>query len=164
MPSLPSHSNATTAIIATPFGSLLLKADDAYVLDIAIQTQTTGLIAPSTPLLQEAARQFEVYFQNPQSRFTLPLPTVGTPYQNTIWQALCAIPLGVTQSYGQIAKALSSSPRAVASACRANHFPIIIPCHRVVASHGLGGYCGAVEGPYLDIKRWLLRHEGYGCA
>jgi methylated-DNA-[protein]-cysteine S-methyltransferase len=158
---LPARANRAAAVIAAPFGSLRLEANGEFLLGITPQTATAGLIEPATPLLQEAARQLDAYFQDPRQPFSLPLPTVGTPYQQSVWRALRAIPPGRTKSYGQIAKELASAPRAVAGACRANHFPIIIPCHRVVASHGLGGYCGAVAGPSIDIKRWLLRHEGY---
>jgi len=152
------------AIIAAPVGSLLLEADAEFLLDIHIRTETEGLTAPATPLLQEAARQFDAYFNNPHGLFSLNTPTLGTAYQRRVWRALCEIPPGSAQSYGQIAAQLRSGPRAVAAACRANHFPLLIPCHRAVASHGLGGYCGAVDGPFIDIKRWLLRHEGYGRA
>jgi O-6-methylguanine DNA methyltransferase len=62
--------------------------------------------------------------------------------------------------YGQVSKELGTGSRAVANACRANPIPIIIPCHRVVAVHGLGGYMGAVGGEALQIKKWLLHHEG----
>ena len=149
------------AVIAAPFGSLVLKAEKDVLFDIELKTDTGGLIEPATPLLREAVRQFNAYFDDPKWRFSLKLPTIGTAYQRSIWRAMAAIPPGSVKTYGTIAAELQSSPRAVAGACRANHFPIIIPCHRVVASHGLGGYCGAVEGPFIDIKRWLLRHEGH---
>lgn len=154
-------SQLARAVIAAPFGSLLLTANDEFLIDIALHTETVPPTAPASPLLQEAARQFEAYFDDPGWRFSLPLPDIGTAYQQKVWQALLAIPPGSAKSYGQLAQALASAPRAVAGACRANRFPLIIPCPRVIASHGLGGYCGAVTGPFLAIKRWLLRHEGY---
>lgn len=157
-------ASTAQALIAAPFGTLLLKADDKFLLDIGLQPAPGKLIPPSTPLLQEAVRQFDAYFNDPHWRFSLPLKPVGTAYQQSVWRAMAAIPPGSVKSYAQIAAELRSGPRAVAGACRANHFPIIIPCHRVVASHGLGGYCGATEGAFLDIKRWLLRHEGHESA
>lgn len=156
-----NRSPTAKAVIAAPFGSLLLEADNDFLIDIALRAETGGLAAPATPLLQEAARQLDAYFQDPRRLFSLPLPSIGTAYQQSVWRAMLAIPPGTAKSYGQIAKELGSSPRAVAGACRANHFPLLIPCHRVVAAHGVGGYCGAVEGPCIAIKRWLLRHEGY---
>ncbi len=156
-----SRSNIVKAVIAAPFGGLLLEANDDFLLGIALQTETTGLAAPATPLLREAAQQLNAYFQDPRQPFSLALPPIGTSYQQSVWQAMLAIPPGSAISYGAIAAELHSGPRAVAGACRANRFPLAIPCHRVVASHGLGGYCGDIAGPFLDIKRWLLRHEGY---
>lgn len=152
------------ALIAAPFGSLLLEADGEFLLDIGLHTEAKQPIPPSTPLLREAARQFQAYFDDPRQTFCLPLKPAGTAYQRSVWQVLATIPPGAAQSYGQIARELRSSPRAVAGACRANPFPIAIPCHRVIASHGLGGYCGATDGALLELKRWLLRHEGYQTA
>jgi len=149
------------AVIAAPFGALVLVSEGSLLVDIALQPVAAAPTKPTNPLLQEAVRQFEAYFDDPGWRFSLPLPDIGTAYQQKVWQALLAIPPGTARSYAAIATELHSAPRAVAGACRANHFPLVIPCHRVVASHGLGGYCGAVAGPFLDIKRWLLRHEGY---
>lgn len=62
--------------------------------------------------------------------------------------------------YGELAEKLASGPRAIAAACRTNPIPILIPCHRVVAKAGLGGYMGETEGEALSIKQWLLQHEG----
>ena len=149
------------AVIAAPFGSLALQAEAGFLLGIELKSATGGLVEPATPLLAEAARQFDAYFDDPKWIFSLNLPETGTAYQQNVWRAMAAIPSGSVKSYGAIAAELHSSPRAVAGACRANRFPLILPCHRVVAAFGLGGYCGAIEGPFLDIKRWLLRHEGY---
>jgi len=84
----------------------------------------------------------------------------GTPFQLRVWWALLNIPLGSTVTYGELARQLRASPRALAAACRANPCPVLIPCHRVVAQNGLGGYAGAGTGPLLAVKRWLLCHEG----
>jgi methylated-DNA-[protein]-cysteine S-methyltransferase len=154
----------SSAVIAAPFGSVLIQADANALTDISLRFECDGLSSPTTALLQEAARQLDAYFQDPHHIFSLPFAPAGTAYQQRVWQFLCSIPAGTAQSYGHIAKTLDSGPRAVAGACRANPFPLIVPCHRVVASNGLGGYGGAVDGPLLDMKRWLLRHEGYDCT
>jgi methylated-DNA-[protein]-cysteine S-methyltransferase len=85
----------------------------------------------------------------------------GTPFQQRLWRELTAIPFGETRSYGELAKKLNSSARAVAGACRRNRLPLLVPCHRVVAKSGLGGFMGHTDGAALAIKRWLLQHEGH---
>ena len=83
-----------------------------------------------------------------------------TPFQKKVLKKLMQIPYGETRTYGEIAKKLKTSPRAVGNACRNNPVPIIIPCHRVVAANGIGGYDGATQGATLDIKVQLLQLEG----
>jgi len=154
----PQHHRA---VIAAPFGTLLLEASDSHLLTIEVKIEMSGLSVPTTPLLLEATRQFNAYFDDPLSQFSLPLHQQGTVYQKLVWLALSAIPPGSVKNYGQLANELHSGARAVAGACRANRFPVIIPCHRVVAIRGMGGYCGSGTGPLLKVKRWLLRHEAY---
>ena len=84
----------------------------------------------------------------------------GTAYQRRVWQALCNIKVGQTISYGKLAEQLDSGARAVANACRMNPVPVIVPCHRVVAQSGPGGYHGATSGHFMTIKTRLLAHEG----
>lgn len=110
---------------------------------------------------REAVALLEAYFA---STITLPTPEIlplGTPFQQRVWRELCAIPGGEVRSYGELSRQLESSPRAVAGACRANPLPLLIPCHRVVAANGPGGYMGQRSGTALAIKQWLLQHEGY---
>jgi methylated-DNA-[protein]-cysteine S-methyltransferase len=154
----------TPAVIAAPFGALTVHTHEGGILNIDLSPVPLVPVGPSTPLLEEVCRQFDRYFQDPHWRFSLPLAIRGSEHAQCVWRALCGIRPGRVKSYGQLARELGSSARAVAGACRANELPIIIPCHRVVASSGLGGYCGQLSGPFLDIKRWLLRHEGYDPA
>ena len=90
----------------------------------------------------------------------------GSPHSRKVWQALCRIPVGETRTYGEIAREIGSSPRAVGQACRANPWPLFIPCHRAVpasgARAGAGGYAGQRQGPLADVKGWLLDHEKAG--
>lgn len=109
--------------------------------------------------VSEAVRAVQHYFADPQGLQLPPLALTGTPFQQRVWQALCAIPSGQTRSYGELAAQLGSAARAVAGACRANPVPLLVPCHRVVAARGFGGYMGQTAGPALAIKRWLLQHE-----
>lgn len=121
-------------------------------------------LQPATLLLREAERQFAAYFREGTFEFSLPLQPTGTSYQQRVWRRLMAIPAGASCTYGDLARRLGSGPRAVAAACRANPLPLIVPCHRVVGSDGIGGYCGQAGGPWLQVKRWLLQHErGSSC-
>jgi methylated-DNA-[protein]-cysteine S-methyltransferase len=83
----------------------------------------------------------------------------GTPFQLRVWHALMAIPAGQPATYGALAKRLGTGARAVGQACGANPLPILIPCHRVVAASGLGGFMHSAAGTPLDVKTWLLAHE-----
>ena len=101
------------------------------------------------------------YFSHPQLNESPLLQPAGTDFQQRVWLRLRRIPCGQVMRYGELARELGSSPRAVAGACRANPIPFLIPCHRVLAANGLGGYMGDTTGGALIIKQWLLRHEGY---
>ncbi len=117
-------------------------------------------VAPKTPLAQEAVRQFRAWLKDPAYGFGLPLAPAGTHYQRRVWSQIATIPAGQTRSYGEVAAAIGSGPRAVGNACGANPYPIVVPCHRVVAAnHALGGFGKNSGGFLLDVKRWLLRHE-----
>jgi methylated-DNA-[protein]-cysteine S-methyltransferase len=102
----------------------------------------------------------QAYLENPKSKFDLALILEGTPFQRRVWQMLQAIPSGSTITYGELARQIGSGARAVGNACRANPCPLVVPCHRVVGVSGLGGFAGERGGEKLEIKRWLLRHEG----
>jgi methylated-DNA-[protein]-cysteine S-methyltransferase len=107
-------------------------------------------------LLSRAIEQLQAYFDGTLSAFDLPLAPAGTPYRQRVWQALCAIPYGCTRNYAEIAAVAGGSARSVGQANGHNPIPLIIPCHRVVASTHLGGYSG---GDGLATKRWLLALE-----
>jgi methylated-DNA-[protein]-cysteine S-methyltransferase len=115
----------------------------------------------ASPLLAEARQQLQAYFDGDRLAFDLPLAPAGTAYQRRVWQALCDIPPGVTRTYADIARAVGGSPRAVGGANGRNPIPIVIPCHRVVATTGIGGYSG---GDGLPTKRFLLALENAGQA
>jgi len=140
---------------STPLGDITLFEEDGAVVSIdwgrAPGEQTSKL-------LEEARRQIDAYFDGELQDFDLPLRPEGTAFQVKLWNELRTIPYGKTASYGDIAHRIDSGPRAVGGACGRNPLPIVIPCHRVLASGGrLGGYSG-MEG--LDTKRFLLRLEG----
>ena len=109
-----------------------------------------------TPLLLEARDQLEAYLDGECRAFTLPLAPHGSPYRQRVWAALCAIPYGETRTYSEVAAQAGGVARSVGGANGANPIPILIPCHRVVAAGGLGGYSG---GEGLETKRRLLQLE-----
>ncbi|MFV0430743.1 MAG: methylated-DNA--[protein]-cysteine S-methyltransferase [Alphaproteobacteria bacterium] len=111
-----------------------------------------------TNMLTNAIAQMEEYFDGKRKKFNIIFKPAGTSFQQKVWKALQAIPYGEVITYGDLAKRLNSSPRAVGMACGTNPVPILIPCHRVVATDGkLNGYSG--EGG-LTTKANLLRLEG----
>jgi methylated-DNA-[protein]-cysteine S-methyltransferase len=93
-----------------------------------------------------------------------PLRLSGTPFQRRVWARLRQIPPGATRTYGELARQLETSPRAVGGACRANPVALFVPCHRVVAASGAGGFYGQSTGRWPAIKRWLLAREGVTLA
>ena len=146
------------AVIASPFGRLGIQAQKVLTSIDFVSTRIP-LQRPRTPLARQVCAQLKAYFADPRTRFDLPLAPRGTPFQQRAWRALRRIPSGTARTYGELARTLKSAPRAVGGACRANPIPIIIPCHRVVAANGPGGFMGATRGRAMDIKRWLIEHE-----
>ena len=146
------------AVIASPFGRLGIQAQKALT-SIDFVSNRIPLQTPSTPLARQVCAQLKAYFADPRTRFDLPLAPRGTPFQQRAWRALRRIPSGTARTYGELARTLKSAPRAVGGACRANPIPIVVPCHRVVAANGPGGFMGATRGRAMDIKRWLIEHE-----
>jgi methylated-DNA-[protein]-cysteine S-methyltransferase len=118
---------------------------------------------PDNELAERAVRQLERYRDDPDTAFDLPLLIEGSPLQRRVWDAMCAIPRGETRTYGAIARELGDTDykmlRAVGQACGDNRLPIVIPCHRVVAANGLGGFAHSTDGYLIEAKRWLLLHE-----
>lgn len=145
--------------MASPLGRLGIQARTALT-SIDFVSGRTPLKAPATPAARRVCAQLRSYFADPHARFDLALDLAGSAFQRRVWRALRRIPAGRAKSYGELARTLKSAPRAVGGACRANPVPIVIPCHRVVAAAGLGGFMGATGGRALAIKRWLLGHEG----
>lgn len=149
------------AVIDAPFGKVGIRTDESVVREIVYLPESVRSIDPDTPLAKCAVQQIERYFERASATFDLPLAQVGTGFQHRVWDAIRAIPPGVVLTYGQVAKQIGSAPRAVGQACGANYFPLVIPCHRVVAAGGIGGFANHDDdGYFLKVKRWLLAHEG----
>ena len=142
--------------IDSPVGRLTITATEDAIRAISWADQDNGEL---TPLLCEARRQLDAYFAGRLNHFDLPLLADGTPFEQRVWAAMRRIPQGQTRSYGELAMEIGSGPRAVGRACGRNPIPIVIPCHRVLARGGLGGYSG---GAGLPTKRILLELERAG--
>jgi len=151
---------AYQAIMATPLGHIGIGMRDEAVKTLDYLPTETEEQPPVDGATKAVVQQLTAYFRDPHTPLTLSLAPVGTAFQQRVWAALQAIPVGSVLSYGELARQLNSGPRAIGGACRSNPIPILIPCHRVVSRQGLGGYSGEVTGDPLAIKSWLLRHEG----
>jgi methylated-DNA-[protein]-cysteine S-methyltransferase len=148
----------STLYMESPIGILELQGDGEklFSLRFAPEAQPSPVTAQS--LLLEAKRQLEEYFKGERDEFTLPLKIEGTDFQREVWKALSEIPYGSTCSYGDIAKRINrpKAVRAIGQANKANRFPIIIPCHRVIGkNNSLTGYAGK----QVDKKEILLSLE-----
>jgi methylated-DNA-[protein]-cysteine S-methyltransferase len=163
--SMPFKKSDWAAVIKVPFGKLGLKTGffdgSLMIQEIAYLAEKTDLQKPKNALANLACEQFEEYFRNPRFEIHLPLMPHGTLHQNKVWRKISEIPLGQAITYGEIAQAIKSAPRAVGQACGANPFPIVVPCHRVISATGIGGFARKDEAGYhRNIKTWLLQHEG----
>jgi len=147
------------AIIATPAGQVGIVLNNGALADVSFLSESAELRSPRTAAAKEVCHQLQSYFTHPHSVFHVSLVLKGTPFQQRVWRALRRIPSGQTLTYGALASKLSTSARAVGNACRANPVPIVIPCHRVVAANGMGGFMGKRSGGALRLKQWLLAHE-----
>ena len=137
----------------TPVGDITVSEEDGAIVAV---DWGWGRDQAETPVLQRARDQLHDYFDGKRGRFDLPLAPVGTDYQRRVWAALCDIPVGATRTYIDIARVAGGSARSVGGANGRNPIPILIPCHRVVATNGPGGYSG---GDGLPTKHILLDLE-----
>ena len=145
----------------TPFAVLGVRVVAGKLAGIEFLPGDEAPLAPSDDFTREVCEQIAGYVRDPDFQFSLPLTQTGTAHQMKVWRALCRIPRGDVTTYGALAAQLHSSPRAIGQACGANPLPLVVPCHRVVAKNGAGGFMHHASGAPLAIKDWLLRHEGY---
>ena len=169
-PSVLTPPSATTLPLHTPLGEFVLHAAGTQLVGIelpvdveksrrgaAAEVAGPGESAPSRMVLDEAARQLREYMAGGRTDFDLPVAFSGTAFQEEVWAELVRIPYGTTITYGELARRVgrAGAARAVGQANGRNPVPIVVPCHRVVASDGIGGYGGG-----LPLKRALLALEG----
>jgi len=159
--------------IDTPIGPLTLTVEGGYLTGLGFGRLPAGLRkaresadagrtfgeprSRDLAVLEEAVRQLESYFQGQLTAFSIPVAPCGAPFHLKVWEELKKIPYGETRTYQEIGEAIGSprAARAVGNACAANPVAIVVPCHRVLAKNGLGGFGGG-----LPVKKWLLQHEG----
>ncbi len=146
-------------VVGFPKMKVAVVTRDERVTAIRYLPSAAELKAPANALAERAARQLERYREDPDVKFDLPLLVEGTEFQRRLWAALCEIPRGKTLTYGEMARKLGGEARAVGQACGDNKLPIVIPCHRVVAADGIGGFSHSTSGYLVEAKRWLLMHE-----
>jgi methylated-DNA-[protein]-cysteine S-methyltransferase len=162
-------SGVRRLLLASPVGPLLVEYADDGVRAIRFWEQ--GRHPPAGTRVQATrgdalgwavAAQLREYFAGARRTFDLPLAPGGTEFRRRVWDALREIPFGETRTYRDVAEVVGCrAARAVGQANRHNPLPIVVPCHRVLAVGGIGGYSGdSGEGRGIDTKRWLLRHEG----
>lgn len=163
MPEGGRAGTAFQACVRTPFATLGVTTTETHVTGIRYLAPTVAALAPRrNSIAHLACIQIQAYLDDPRHAFDLPLQLSGTHHQLAVWEAMQRIPAGSTRTYGELARELGSSARAVGGACGANPIPVVVPCHRVIAAGGaIGGFMGSrSEGFELTIKRWLLGHEG----
>jgi methylated-DNA-[protein]-cysteine S-methyltransferase len=147
------------AVVEFPVMKVGVSTRDERVVEIRYLPLSSSNISPGNSLAERAVRQLERYREDPDAAFDLPLLIEGSPLQRSVWDAMCAIPRGETRTYGALAQQLGAEARAIGQACGDNRLPIVIPCHRVVAADGLGGFAHSTGGFLIEAKRWLLLHE-----
>lgn len=141
--------------INTPVAILVLTVCQDVIADANWE------LGDSLPCVENDSLQqlFDEYWMDAGKSITIKLLRHGSDYRNRVWSELCTIPFGETMTYSGLARKIGSSARAVGNACRDNPYPLIIPCHRVVSTGSIGGYCGQTEGDLMDIKKKLLEWE-----
>lgn len=151
-----------SAIVSAPFGAVGVISDGKKVSKLSFLPGYGARKEASDVFGREVSRQLMAYLGDADFILDFPVVKTGTDFQWRVWQEMRKIPAGQTQTYGDIAKRIQSAARAVGGACAINPLILYYPCHRIVAANGIGGFSGetASDSAFLNIKRWLLRHEG----
>jgi methylated-DNA-[protein]-cysteine S-methyltransferase len=150
------------AIARLPFGYIGVVTKEAQVTEICFLHGAVRPRAAVSALAQRVVDRLLAYCLDSSAPIDLPLAIEGTDFQRRVWEQIACIPAGSTATYGELARRLNAEARAVGQACGDNRLPLAIPCHRVVAASGIGGFAHHRGGAYEAIKRWLLLHEAGG--
>ena len=146
--------------VDTPWGPFFVSVQAGAITDAgwAGAGRAPGDAAPGpNDVTQEAAKQIREYLDREREVFDLPLRVLGSDLVRRVCDVMCAIPFGVTRTYGDLSRELGRPAQAIGQACGGNPIPLIIPCHRILSATGLGGF-SAPGG--VETKVGLLRHEG----
>ena len=153
---LPIEGASYRYTLFLPMGNLMVY----QIANVITKTEWAFDSIKNEPLSEnKQCDDLQQYLNNPNTQLDINLQKQGSCFRNKVWAEICKIPSGQVATYSELATTLNSGARAVANACRHNAFPGVIPCHRVVAKSGLGGYMGEISGKCMDIKLSLLEME-----
>jgi methylated-DNA-[protein]-cysteine S-methyltransferase len=147
------------AVLILPCAAVGIRVRGDAVAEVCFLPLDVPARVPANDVAKRACEAICAYLEDPARPLDLPLAVEGSEFQRRVWAALARIPSGETRTYGELARELGSTARAVGQACGDNRLPLVIPCHRVVSAHGLGGFAHRTDAGMLDVKRWLLAHE-----
>jgi methylated-DNA-[protein]-cysteine S-methyltransferase len=158
---LPGTLVGPLRVWSTPQGIRRIDFDDEGT---RAQPEGELVAGDPPPYLSQALAELRDFLEGRTRKFGLKIDLSGvTPFQSRVYDRLLEIPFGQVVTYGRIAEDIGArhtgAARAVGQAVGANPVPIVIPCHRVVAANGIGGFAHATGGYLLEAKRWLLAHE-----
>lgn len=146
----------SVSYFSSPLGPVRIEAGGEGIVSVGFAKASKSQKSAANPLLRSCVRQMKRYFEGSQAKFTVKLDLKGTSFQKKVWSELTKIPRGKAVSYRELAQRIGhpQAARAVGSAAGANRICILVPCHRLVASKGLGGYAYGI-----DKKKKLLNLE-----
>ena len=147
------------AVMSLPCAAVGIRVRGEAISEIRFLPAGTPARSAAALIAAKACEQIQAYLDDPGRTIELSLAIDGSDFQRRVWDAICRIPSGATRTYGELATELGSTARAVGQACGDNRLPIAIPCHRVVAASGMGGFAHRTDSAMLNVKRWLLAHE-----
>ena len=142
--------------VQSPIGLIRIVSEEGRLTSLTIDAAQQSDVPGDDDVLDRAVDQLAEYFAGGRDAFDLPLTPANSPRGEALRAAISAVAHGQTASYGSLAALSGSGARAIGQACARNPLPLIIPCHRVLASDGLGHYSG---GGGKHTKQWLLAHE-----
>lgn len=147
-------------ILKTPIGAVRVDMTEDTLYHVELLYDASVRARAPKPWMQPLCNTITQYFHESTTSFDINIHYEEyTPLQVRIWQAIAAIPHGQVCTYSELAATVGTHPRVIGNACHANPTPIVVPCHRVVAKSGIGGFSGHRDGVQIQAKNWLLEHE-----